>query len=102
MINELFKEAIKKAGNQTTLGEKLGIPQQHISHYKNYKGKGRKPSDIMIGEVAEYVGWNPIDTILACKLETEKEKATQWSEWLNKWHPVGDSNPCYRRERAVS
>ena len=20
-------------------------------------------------------------------------------EW---WHPIGDSNPCYRRERAVS
>ncbi len=21
---------------------------------------------------------------------------------MKKWHPIGDSNPCYRRERAMS
>ena len=28
--------------------------------------------------------------------------ALQAAEYLGLWCPLGDSNPCYRRERAVS
>ena len=104
MLEKLFDMATEKAGNQTALGKKLGIPQTRVSEFRNYKGKGRKPSDTLIGELAEYVGLNPIETILQCKLETEdKEKAMLWKTWLdNMWRPHGDSNPGYRRERAMS
>ena len=103
MLQNLFDSAIKKAGSQENLSEILGIPQTRVSAFRNYKKSGRKPNDTVIGQVAEYLGLNPIDTILLCKIETEEhEKATLWKEWLNKWHPIGDSNPCYRRERAMS
>ena len=101
-LQKIFDEATQKAGSQAKLGQMLGIPQTRVSEFRNYKGTGRKPSDAMIGQLAEYIGMNPIDAILLCKMETDKEKATLWQEWLNKWHPIGDSNPCYRRERAVS
>ena len=102
MLAKLFDMATEKAGNQTALGKMLGLPQTRISEFRNYKGTGRKPSDTLIGELAEYVGLDPIETIIACKVDTDKEKATQWNEWLNKWRPHGDSNPGYRRERAMS
>ena len=104
MIKQLFEKAINKAGSQEQLAKKLGLTQQRVSWFKNYKGEGHKPSDTLIGELAEYVGLDPIMTILECKLETDKEKATLWETWLNKyeWRPHGDSNPGYRRERAMS
>ena len=84
MLKELFDKATEKAGNQEKLGEKIGLPQSRISAFRNYKGTGKKPSDALIGELAEYVGLNPIETILQCKLETDKEKATLWEAWLSK------------------
>ena len=84
MLKELFDKATEKAGNQEKLGEKIGLPQSRISAFRNYKGTGKKPSDALIGELAEYVGLNPIETILQCKLETDKEKATLWQAWLSK------------------
>lgn len=86
MLRKLFDEASKKAGGQAQLGEMLGIPQSRVSEFKNYKGTGRKPSDTMIAELAIFVGRNPIETVLACKPETEgKEKATLWQTWLKNY-----------------
>lgn len=100
MIQNLIKQAETKAGTQQALSKKMGVI---YSRFGDYKAGRRMPDDELIGKLAEYVGLNPIEVILQCKLETaDKEKANLWLGWLNKWHPVGDSNPCYRRERAGS
>ena len=36
------------------------------------------------------------------KRKTKKPTQMSWFFRLSKWRPLGDSNPCYRRERAVS
>ena len=86
MIREIFLQGIDKAGNQAKLGKVLGIPQQHISVFKEYSLESkRKPNDETIGLLAEYLGLNPIDTIVKCKQETDKEKATLWQTWLKNY-----------------
>lgn len=98
MLQSLIRQAETKAGSQIKLADILGVQRPRLA---DYKAGRRVPDDILIGRLADYLGINPIDTILLCKLETEdEEKATLLRTWLNKWHPIGDSNPCYRRERV--
>lgn len=87
MIKDIFLKGIAKAGNQEKLGKVLGIPQQHISIFKSYdQNSKRTPSDETIGLLADYLGLDPIETILQCKAETtDKEKATLWQAWLKKF-----------------
>ena len=99
MISQLIDMAVQKAGSQQKLADKLGIKYQN--RFGDYKAGRRVPDDTLIGELADFVGLDPIETILACKVETDKEKAKLWQTWLNKWRPHGDSNPGYRRERAM-
>ena len=99
-ICKLIDEAVRKAGSQGNLAKKLDIKYQN--RFGDYKAGRRVPDDLLIGQLAQYLGYDPIEMIMLCKAETDKEKATLWLEWLNKWHPIGDSNPCYRRERAMS
>ena len=101
MLLKLIEKAEAKAGSQKDLAAKFGIQR---TRFADYKAGRRVPDDSLIGVMAEYVGLNPIETILACREETDKENATLWAKWRNQidWHPVGDSNPCYRRERAGS
>ena len=71
MLQILFNEAIKKAGSQQALTKRLGITQQRVSEFKNYKDTERKPSDTMIAELAIYIGMNPLEAVLMSKAETE-------------------------------
>ena len=98
IISKLIDKAVEKAGSQQNLAKKLDI--KYITRFGDYKAGRRVPDDLLIGQLADYLGYDPIEMILLCKIETDKEKATLWQEWLNKWHPIGDSNPCYRRERV--
>ena len=34
-------------------------------------------------------------------MDKTKTPSLDWRFLMKKWHPIGDSNPCYRRERAV-
>ena len=100
MLQSLIKQAESKAGSQKALASHFNVLYHRFG---DYKAGRRIPSDELIGQLAEYVGMNPIEAIIACKLDTtDQEKATLWTAWLEKyWHSIGDSNPCYRRERAV-
>ncbi len=97
MLANIIEKAETKAGSQRLLSQKFKIDYRRLC---DYKAGRRIPDDSLIGELAAYVGLDPLETIVSCKLETDKEKATLWQEWLNKWRPHGDSNPGYRRERA--
>ncbi len=100
MLQSLIKQAETKAGSQLDLAKRFNIQR---TRFGDYKAGRRIPDDMLIGELAEYVGLDPIETILLCKLETVgQEKATLFKAWLENWHSIGDSNPCYRRERAMS
>ena len=105
MIYQLFTRASEKAGGQEQLGNMLGIPQSRVSEFKNYKGKGRKPSDIMIGELAEYIGLDPLEVILLCKIETDKENEELWKKWFIGGGALGGNrthDPRLRRSEAVN
>lgn len=88
MINELFEQATKRAGNQTKLAEKLGITQGRLSEFKNYKiGDKRKPSEEVILQIADVLGLDKGETLYKAKLELEPEKAYLW-----KWCARLESN----------
>ena len=79
MLTNLIEKAETKAGSQRLLSDKFKVDYRRLC---DYKAGRRTPDDSLIGELAEYVGMNPIETILQCKLETDKEKATLWQKWL--------------------
>lgn len=81
MILQLIEKAETKAGTQQNLAKRFNM---RYNRFADYKAGRRIPDDALIGELAEYVGLNPIETILQCKLETDKEKATLWQAWLSK------------------
>lgn len=98
MLQSLIRQAEARAETQQALSKRFNVDYRRLC---DYKAGRRVPSDELIGQLAEYVGINPIEAILACKLETaDEEKANLWKGWLENWHSIGDSNPCYRRERA--
>ena len=88
MIRKLFTKGIETAGNQETLGEILGIPQQHVSAYRNYRPNKRKPNDALILKLADYVGWDKGETLYKAKLELDPENAKLWE-----WCARRESNP---------
>lgn len=82
MLLELINKAETKAGTQQNLAKIMDI---RYHHFGDYKAGRRIPDDELIGQLAEYVGLNPIETILACKLDLDKEKANLWQSWLKKY-----------------
>lgn len=89
MLQSLIRQAETKAGTQQALAKKFDVV---YTRFADYKAGRRVPDDTLIGQLAEYIGRNPIETILACKLETDKEKATLWQAWLKDWRAYPESN----------
>ena len=91
----LIDEARLETGSYKAIAEKLGVSKTKISEWKSGK---YTPSAIEIMQLADIAQKNPAKTFFDVMSELDSDNAELW----NKWYPVGDSNPCYRRERAVS
>ena len=84
MLIELIDKAVTKAGGQQKLAEIIGLKYQN--RFGDFKAGRRIPDDETVGQLADYIGLNPIDTIIAVKEETAgKEKANLWQSWLQKY-----------------
>ncbi len=91
MLQTLIKMAENKAGTQQALAKQFNVLYHRFG---DYKAGRRIPDDVLIGQLAEYVGYDPIETILACKLDTaDEKKATLWQKWLTDWRAYRDLNP---------
>ena len=81
-----------------------GLPRRHGVHLPAPRAGetggvvGRNGEPIPFGE-----GWAPrSDADERLPQETMAAPAHQTLIWRNRWRPLGDSNPCFRRERATS
>ena len=83
MLVKLIDDAVSKAGNQSKLARIVGLKYQN--RFGDFKSGRRIPDDETIGKLADYLGLDPITTIIACKEETDKEKANLWQEWLKNY-----------------
>lgn len=92
MLIKLIETAETKAGSQKQLAAQFNV---RYHRFGDYKAGRRIPDDVLIGQLAEYVGLNPIETILKCKLEleTDKEKVSYWNKWFNNWYARRELNP---------
>ena len=95
MLNELIETCKLRFGSYEKLGDRLDIDPTVISHWKSGK---RKPNTIQVMQMAEFVGFDQYQTLCLVMEEIDTKNAELWK----KWRPYGDSNPGYRRERAMS
>lgn len=55
------------------------------------------------GQSIEFTLKRPFQIIAEiCKIKEIQKNPTITDEAINNWYPQGDSNPCYRREKAMS
>lgn len=77
MLQNLIRMAENKAMTQQALSKRFNVDYRRLC---DYKAGRRVPDDVLIGQLAEYVGYDPIETILACKLDTADEKKPRFGK----------------------
>ena len=95
MLKELIESGKERLGTYEKLAWALEVSPTLIS---DWKGKRKKPNAIQIMQMAEIVGFDKYQTLCLVMEEIDIKNAELW----RKWRPYGDSNPGYRRERAMS
>ena len=95
MLKELIEKCKERFGSYEKLAWELEISPTLIS---DWKAKRKKPNTIQVMQMAEFVGFDKYQTLCLVMEEIDTKNAELWK----KWRPYGDSNPGYRRERAMS
>ena len=95
MLLDIIELCKSRLGSYEKLAEKLDLDPTVISHWKTGK---RKPNHVHIMQMADLIGFEPYHVLCLVMEEIDTKNAELWK----KWRPYGDSNPGYRRERAMS
>ena len=95
MLKDIIEMNKLRFGSYEKLAEKLDIDPTVICHWKAGR---RKPTTTQIMQMADFIGYEPLHVLCIVMAELDTEHKTLWE----KWRPYGDSNPGYRRERAMS
>ena len=95
MLKDLIELNKVRFGSYEKLAERLDIDPTVIC---NWKAGRRKPTTTQIMKMADFIGYEPLHVLCIVMAELDTEHKTLWE----KWRPYGDSNPGYRRERAMS
>lgn len=86
MLSKLIRMAEAKAGSQQNLSKKFNIDYRRLGEFK---AKKKFPKDLLVCQLADFVGLNPIETMIAIKKEQEPENAELWESWCAR----RESNP---------
>ncbi len=95
MLKEIIEKGKERFGTYERLGEQLDVSAQLVSDWKH---KRKKPNAVQVMQMADLVGFDKYQTLCLVMEEIDTKNAELWE----KWRPYGDSNPGYRRERAMS
>ncbi len=77
MLSKLIKLAEIKAGSQQNLAKKFKIDYRRLGEFKAEK---KFPKDIVICQLADFVGLNPLQTLIEIKKQEEPENANYWQK----------------------
>ena len=95
MLKEIIELCIARFGNYEKLADKLDVSPQLVSDWKH---KSKKPNAVQVMQMADFIGYDRYHVLCLVMEEIDTKNAELWRSW----RPYGDSNPGYRRERAMS
>ncbi len=78
MLVDLIELNKKRLGSYEKLAEKMDVLPPVIS---DWKAGRRKPTPFHICQMAEIVGYNPLDTLGEVQAEIDSENADKWKSW---------------------
>lgn len=95
MLIDIIELNKKRFGSYEKLAERLDIDPTVICHWKAGR---RKPTKTQVMQMADFIGFEPLQVLCLVMEELDNEHKDLW----RKWRPYGDSNPGYRRERGLA
>ena len=95
MLKDIIELCKVRFGTYEKLAWELDVSPTLISDWKH---KRKKPNALQVMQMADFVGYDKFHVLCLVMEEIDSKNADLWKNW----RPYGDSNPGYRRERAMS